>query len=484
MGRHRMSRCIPLTLLVITTLGTLVLLGGLGEAGSFRAEVSQYDFLCYEVDVDTLHQRLVYKCNVNLEIRVYGPDGKEIDVNGTSGFKMDFVPARKGKHTILLVSDYYPEMVQGECNFDMKETSTAFKTTITDGQWLDYEISVEDNNKPIVVHIESEGTYDRIYPSLVDPSGDEVNPWMDGSVNRSIYIYPARSEGTYVLSIEGSRILLPEGTKFKASCNYPISGPGIPVTILGMSPTTLLILVILVVLVVVSLVAVRWQMRKRKRERASYWRPVTDISGFEQPSRAAVPAQTDFSYISKHARRRSQRRAPPAPPPRHENVARYAPDTVIVQPASQQLQAAPPAQGMDGYTLPPPPPRYASKPSPTPPPEQVPQVQQVYQPPAVQPAPTPEASRPVQQAPPPQPVPAPSASQPVEPPPPPAQQAQPTPAPQPPRPTQPPPLAQQARPAPAPHARPAAEMKWPRCSRCGNILMANHPVCSRCGAPR
>jgi hypothetical protein len=435
MDRHRRGRWPFRVVLVTAVLMALVLSSVPGDAGSFKAKVSQYDYLSYEVDVDTLHSRLTFTCNAYLEILVYDPDGKAVEVNGTSGFEIDFVPARKGQYTILLLSDMYPEQVQGECNFDMRETSTDFDTTIGEGEWLDYEIEVEDNNRPIAVHIEFEGTYDRIYPVLVAPSGSEVEPRMDGSVNHSYYVYPARTKGTYKLSIEGSRVLMPEGRHFEASCNYPITGPGIPMTILGMSPTTLIILVVLAVVAAVSLLVARWQVRRR-RERASRWRPVTDISGFEPPPRASLPAQVDYSYLDVHGRRgrRRMRRPPPEPPPSRETVVRYAPDTIIIH------QAPPPATVPAPVHAPPP----ATAPAP------------VQAPP---PAAAPPSARGTDGyvLPPPPPAVVPAAAPPVEPGP---------------------------APAAAPQASPDPEMRWPRCSRCGNILMANHPVCARCGAPR
>ena len=430
-----------MTFIGLAVIVILVITGGRGEAWSYEADLSENDFLCFEVQLDSVHKRLILTFDDGLNIDVYDPKGRWIRVNHTSEFNfttkiykfgVNFVPQDVGKYTILVNSIQRGQRFNGKCNFDLQETSTKWKTTITEGDWFDYEIEVKDPNKPIVIYVKYGGTYNQFQTVLFDPSMKEIKHelWLPGMTNyienRSYHVYPIKRSGTYMFSIEGSRILLPEGGEFEARCNYPITGPGIPVTIMGMTFTTIFILILLVVLVVVSLVVVRRQMRKRQ-ERALEWKPVTDISQFEQPSRATIPPQRDFSYLGIHSRRRRRWRDKPPRTARPDNVAVPPPDTAIARPSPPPPPPPLPSStpGMDGYRLPPPPPT------------------------------TPKAS-PVLQAP------SATASTPV----PTHQPTTPTPTPSP---TQP---------------RSTSNIHYPKCPRCGNIILANHPVCTRCGSPR
>lgn len=450
-------------LLVLSVIGSLLILGGEGEATKYKADLSEYDFLCFEAEIDTLYQGVGFTFDTDLFVEIYGPDGREIEINHTLEYhvsQVDFVPLQKGKYTILMHSYYRTTSFTVDSNFHMEEISTKFTATITDSEWLNYEIEVHDNNKPIALYIKHGGTYNRLDPVMSDPSGNEVKPRIKGMDNRTYLVYQTRKTGTYELSIEGNRILMPEGEEFTARCNYPISGPGIPRTIMGMTLTTIAILVLLVLLVVISLVVVRRQLRKR-RMRAPPWRAVTDISRFEQPSRAKLPAQRDYSYLSALSRRLRQNRAPPGPAPRNVDPTQYVPQAGIVP----QAQGPPPPvvayQGIDGYSLPPPP--AVGYPTPVPPPQgSVHQVQQTYQPPSVQSSPMMQSSRRVQQMTPPQNAP-PSLT------PPPVRSPQPV---------------RQTPPTHTPQVQRPPQMEWPKCSRCGNLLLANHSACIRCGAPR
>jgi hypothetical protein len=414
--------------LAVALLAVLSIHGEPTEAGNFKGKLSQYDFLSYEVDVERTDKRVVFTFDADLIVRVYDPMGDKLDFhqNMSSGITMvDFEPERKGKHTIILTSYFYPENIDGYCEFDVKEISTSFSTVISHDEALDYEIEVDDNRRPIVLHIDFEDTYDRVYPELFDPDGNKVNPKMDGSFTHSCYIFPARETGTYELAIIGSRIESADEVTFNASINYPVKGPGIAVKLLGMSPMTFIIVVTLLVVGIPTILILRKRMGAVARPE-----PRIDVSDFEQPARVLDSYEkTDYSYLSsKPATRIEARSRGPPPSPTEDIVLEIPVDEGLPTPSpptgppvSPSMAGSPPAPAIpsqqpstptpDGYTLPAPP---------------------------VQPStPKPQLET----------------------------------------------IGPSARPNPPPPDQ-APSLVYPKCVNCGQTLLANHPSCPRCGAPR
>ncbi|MCK4968867.1 MAG: hypothetical protein KAS77_00005, partial [Thermoplasmata archaeon] len=82
-------------LLVLLVIGSLLILGGEGEATRYKADLAEYDFLCFEAEFDASFQRVGLTFDTDLFVEVYGPDGREIEISHTLEYhvsQVDFVP--------------------------------------------------------------------------------------------------------------------------------------------------------------------------------------------------------------------------------------------------------------------------------------------------------------------------------------------------------------------------------------------------------
>ena len=105
-----------------------------------------------------------------------------------------------------------------------------------------------------------------------------------------------REKGTYLVNIEGVSIVEGLELGYDAAVNYPVEGPGIPRTVMGIRLTTVLIVIALAIAGVVAVVLVR-SRRIYKPEKPAVVNDLYEFEGALSDGRSS--GHKDYSYLSQ-----------------------------------------------------------------------------------------------------------------------------------------------------------------------------------------